>query len=97
MSRTRVRRHRVVCGLIGLSLAAAFSGPATSAFGTQDEPSRRDHRYVVQAGDTLWEIAEREAGATQDPRPLVDAIADANDVDTAQLIPGETLVVPDTA
>jgi nucleoid-associated protein YgaU len=53
------------------------------------------HRYVVKAGDTLWAIAEHQARG-DDPRPLVDAIAEANDLDAAGIVPGQTLIVPVT-
>lgn len=52
-----------------------------------------EHRYVVRPGDTLWSIAERlDPGS--DPRPLVDAIARANDVDPGSVLPGRSLVLP---
>ena len=49
----------------------------------------------MKAGDTLWAIAEHQARG-DDPRPLVDAIADANDLGSANIVPGQTLIVPVT-
>jgi len=48
---------------------------------------------VVRPGDTLWSIARRVAPG-QDPRGVVDAIADANGVEAGSLVPGQTLVLP---
>jgi nucleoid-associated protein YgaU len=50
-------------------------------------------RYVVQRGDTLWSIAVGRAPGV-DPRPVVQAIADANRVDAGSLVPGQVLVIP---
>ena len=48
---------------------------------------------MVRSGDTLWSIARRTSPST-DPRLVVDAIGDANDLDPAALVPGQQLVIP---
>jgi nucleoid-associated protein YgaU len=72
-------------GALGDSpLAVSGRRPASSA-------SSGTTRYVVEPGDSLWSIAEElEPGA--DPRPVVDALAEARG--DAPLIPGETIVWP---
>ena len=94
MSRTRVRRRRVVAGgllVVVLSVTApAVSGAMTG--GSAPGPAAGD-RYVVQRGDTLWSIAVGRAPGV-DPRPVVQAIADANRVDAGSLVPGQVLVIP---
>ena len=97
MNRTRVRRRRVGAALLGLGIVAGFAGTAASASGSPqgEEQLVARHRYVVKAGDTLWAIAEHQA-RRDDPRPLVDAIADANDLGSANIVPGQTLIVPVT-
>lgn len=67
-------------------LRQAVSGPAAPV------PVSRD-TYLVRAGDTLWAIAERLSPGA-DPRPLVDAIAEANDLDARRVEAGTTLVIP---
>ena len=97
MSRTRVRRRRLGAALLGLGIVAGFAGTGASASGPfqgEERPAAR-HRYVVRTGDTLWAIAEHRARG-DDPRPLVDAIAEANDLDGAGIVPGQTLIVPVT-
>jgi nucleoid-associated protein YgaU len=93
MSRTRIRRRRLVAGgllVVALSVTApAVSGAMTggSARGAAGD------RYVVRRGDTLWSIAVSRAPGS-DPRPVVQAIADANRVDAGSLVPGQVLVIP---
>ena len=97
MNRTRVRRRRVGAALLGLGIVAGFAGTAASASGPPQGEQQlvASHRYVVKAGDTLWAIAEHQARG-DDPRPLVDAIADANGLGSTTIVPGQTLIVPVT-
>jgi hypothetical protein len=94
MSRIRVRRRRLVAGgllVLFLSVSApAISGAMTG--GSAPEPAAGE-RYVVQQGDTLWSIAVGRAPGI-DPRPVVQAIADANRIDAGSLVPGQVLVIP---
>lgn len=48
--------------------------------------------YVVQPGDTLWEIAVRLNPPGHDVRVLVDRLADATK--TPSLQPGQRIVIP---
>ena len=95
MHRTRVRRKRLGAVLLGLGVVAGFAGTAASASGPSQATEQliAGDRYVVRAGDTLWGIAERRT-AGGDPRPLVDAIVEVNDVDAAGIVPGQTLILP---
>ena len=93
MSRTRVRRRRTALAVTAVLVGAAWAGPALRAL-TPDQPVRVAGRsYVVRQGDTLWSIARR-VSPNGDPRPLVDALAAANGLDGAGLVPGQSLVVP---
>jgi Tfp pilus assembly protein FimV len=56
-----------------------------------DRPAPRVH-YVVQPGDTLWSIARRMAPG-RDPRPVVDAMVEANHLHGG-LQAGQELSVP---
>jgi nucleoid-associated protein YgaU len=51
-------------------------------------------RYVVRAGDTLWEIARAQVGDAGDPRPLIDEIRDLSGLATSSLRVGQVLLVP---
>lgn len=48
--------------------------------------------YVVQPGDTLWEIALRTNSPGTDVRPFVDRLIDV--VGTSVLQPGQRIVLP---
>ena len=56
-----------------------------------DRPAPQVH-YVVQPGDTLWSIA-RQAAPDRDPRPVVDALVEANDLHGG-LQAGQELSIP---
>jgi nucleoid-associated protein YgaU len=90
----RVRAKRLVLGLALVAVGGAWAGPLARAVSGSSEPvSVSRSTYVVRPGDSLWVIAEHLSNGA-DPRPLVDAIADANHVDPATLVPGQTLLIP---
>jgi len=94
VTRTRVRRRRLALSLVVAAIGASWAVPAVKALGVGPEPVRVSSvSYVVREGDTLWSIAERVAPG-QDPRPVVDALTSANDVDPGTLVPGQALIVP---
>ncbi len=79
--------------LSGALLVGMWSGPVANAFDGSPPTARSVRTVVVRPGDTLWSIARRVAPG-QDPRGVVDAIADANGVEAGSLVPGQTLVLP---
>jgi hypothetical protein len=90
MRRTYVRRRIFAASAAALLL---WSVPAAArAIGPSAESSVAPRRYVVQQGDTLWEIAV-DAAPQQDPREVVDAIATANEI-RAGLVPGQEITLP---
>jgi Tfp pilus assembly protein FimV len=73
----------VVASLLVVPGLAKGDGP--------ERPAPRVH-YVVQPGDTLWSIA-RQVAPDRDPRPVVDALVEANDL-RGGLQAGQELSVP---
>ena len=65
---------------------------AANALG-DGSPAPRRALHVVRPGETLWSIAQDQAPG-DDPRPLSQAIEEANGVTAADLVPGLSLRVP---
>jgi LysM domain len=95
VDRTHVRRRgrtRLTVVLAVSLVGAAWAGPAIRALREPDQRPVGRATYVVQAGDTLWSIAERLSPG-EDPRPVIDALAAANEL-KGTLVPGQAILVP---
>ena len=87
----RRRRLAVVAIVVGLVLATISLGRHAGASRTPDAASGGAVSYVVQPGDTLWDIA-RDLAPGRDPRPVVAALeAEAGG---PLLQPGQRLDLP---
>jgi LysM repeat protein len=60
--------------------AGAASGPATGI-------------VVVQAGESLWQIAQ-EIAPQSDPRATITAIRELNGLGEQAVVPGQSIIVP---
>jgi LysM repeat protein len=97
------RRGRVLLlGVPALLLAAAllvaavFAGAALfnqAQASTSSKPGLEAEVVTVSEGDTLWSIASATDSGTE-VQVLITHIAELNDLDTAQLAPGQELYVP---
>lgn len=70
----------ILSGQVTADAGSQTAGPATSV-------------VVVQAGDSLWSIAQEVAPAA-DPRETIARIRDLNGMRSATVIPGQSVVVP---
>ena len=70
-----VAAGQAASALGGVPLAASGRGPSVTS-------------YVVEPGDTLWSVAELLAPGA-DPRPVVDALAEARG--STEVVLGETI------
>jgi hypothetical protein len=87
------RRRRLLAVGAALVLAALLLAAVSALRPAPDTFTGRPAAtvtYVVEAGDTVWSIAEDLAPGA-DPRPLVDAIAEANG--GVDLVVGQRLVL----
>ena len=99
---TVYRRRRIVAVLAVASAVAALVlavGGLLASFGggpltASERPGAPAAVYVVQPGDTFWEIARRLDPAG-DPRPLVARLVAAHG--SSVLVPGERLALPAAA
>jgi hypothetical protein len=88
------RRGRTLIRVLAIVLVVAvflLVAPGLARGVGPDRPAPRV-TYVVEPGDTLWSIARRVA-PERDPRPVVDALIEANDVGGG-LQAGQELSVP---
>jgi len=92
--RARVGRRRAL--VVVVAVALSMVAPAVARAVSDGHGQEGSATYVVQAGDTLWSIARRQAPG-EDPRAVVDAIARANGIDAGALVPGQELSLPDVA
>ena len=77
------RRRRLLWGTVtvvfalGMLLGSGPQGVATASKAGAPEAVR------IQAGQTLWDLAERYAPSSVDPRAYVDAVQGLNDLEGA--------------
>jgi nucleoid-associated protein YgaU len=84
----------LVClALVAVGLTAAARAQAASSGTSAGALDRRMTRVVVQPGQTLWSIAVKAAPA-DDPRAVMQRIADVNALRGTTLQPGQLLWVP---
>jgi Tfp pilus assembly protein FimV len=92
------RRGRVVLttlAAVPLVIAAAcFALNGGGAFASNGYgPAESFSHVTVSSGQSLWQIAERVAPSA-DPRDVVAAIVDLNQLQTSMLMPGQRLAIP---
>jgi len=80
---------RLLVLLLGLALVFLFLGRPAEA-----ESPVATTEYVVDAGDTLWNIARSNMSAPADIRSVVVEIQDLNGIDGGAIYPGQVILVP---
>jgi len=96
--RRQLRRRRLA-GLLRFAVflllifVAVWAGVRVAHAG-EDASVYTGHRYVIRAGDTLWDIAAHEYGPGADLRRAVWQIRQANDLGGATVQPGRQLTLP---
>lgn len=67
---------------------------AGSALGGSEAPGEPVRRHVVAEGETLWEIAREMVGPEGDPRPIIEEIRQANELEASLVFSGQVLRLP---
>ncbi|KQM60172.1 MULTISPECIES: LysM peptidoglycan-binding domain-containing protein [unclassified Agreia] len=96
------RRGRVVLAALAsipvvavVTAVALFGANSAVADGVASSGATQAFDYVtVQAGETLWGLAE-EIAPTADPRDVIADIVSLNQLPSAEVQPGQRLAVPD--
>lgn len=81
----------LVLSIAGISIVGIAPGGSAAGGGLVAE-GRAYSVVVVQAGDSLWSVAQR-AKPTEDPRVVIERIQELNGLSNALLQPGQTLRV----
>ena len=68
---------------------------AGSALGGSEPRREPVRRHVVAEGETLWEIARELVGPEGDPRPMIEEIRQANELEASMVFSGQVLRLPD--
>ena len=90
--RAQVRRRRLALGVVALSIIGlTVAGGGVGGDASAGRHAR--HSVVVQPGQTLWDIAERNAPTGVDPRAYVDALEERNGLEGV-VTPGTRLELP---
>lgn len=87
-------RGRVVVWGLALLLAAGAGGAAVSAHADGPRSAMEVERVVVAPGQTLWGIASEVAAPGEDVRDVVLRLQRLNELPSAGLTAGQTLVAP---
>lgn len=94
---TPIGRAVVVVTLVALAFALLSVAQLATRAGAADpfDPgsSVATYDWVVQPGDTLWEIA-RTVEPGSDPRDTVARLVELNDLPSSSVVAGQTLLIP---
>jgi nucleoid-associated protein YgaU len=88
----RAKRLAVVLAMAVCVALGSWLGPLLDG-GAGDLQLAGGSSVVVEAGDTVWSIATSLEG-DGDVRALVDEIQRLNDLEGAELVPGQVLRLP---
>ena len=92
-TKIKVMRRRVLVATLFALLI--LGGIVPRLFASDSKVPVQVGVHVVSAGDTLWSLASRYA-PSEDPRTYVHEIQLLNDLEQAQVFPGQRLTLPPT-
>lgn len=79
--------------LLVTALIMAIGYFSTNASASSEVSKAHFHYLTVNAGQTLWGLAETHAKG-QDPREWIASVVDLNNLTTNELQPGQRLALP---
>lgn len=90
--KTAKMRARRWTAIVIVAAAALIFAP--QAFAHDDAGPAASDTYVVGEGETLWSIAQSITPASGDVRDTIDTVKSMNMLDSANIRPGDQLLVP---
>jgi Tfp pilus assembly protein FimV len=90
---TRRGRLVVLFLLITLLLVGFSLGRVSSSATTHNPPRAERRTVIVEPGQTLWSIA-RDLAPHADPREVVGALRDLNNLGNEPIVVGQQIVLP---
>jgi len=90
--KTAKMRARRWTAVVVVAVVALVVAPQAFAQG-ESMPSASD-TYVVADGETLWSIAEAITPSSRDVRDTIEIVKSMNLLDSANIRPGDQLLVP---
>ena len=88
-AKMRARRWTAVVVVAVVALVVA-----PQAFAQSDSAPSASDTYVVADGETLWSIAQSITPSSRDVRDTVETVKSMNLLDSANIRPGDQLLVP---
>ncbi|MDD2484619.1 MAG: LysM peptidoglycan-binding domain-containing protein [Eubacteriales bacterium] len=74
-----------------LATGTSFAVDTETAQGLSEAPYAE---VLVEAGDTLWNLAKQYGPEQNDPRDVVDTICELNQITPEDLQAGQTILIP---
>jgi hypothetical protein len=87
------RRFVQRVGILAVAAVAVTGFITGQAAGANSSAAATSEHYSVHQGDTLWSIAGAMA-PNQDPRDYVAELVSLNQLQSAGLVPGQDLILP---
>ena len=87
------RRFVQRVGILVVAAVAVTGFITGQAAGANGSAAATSEHYSVHQGDTLWSIADSMA-PHQDPRDYVAELVSLNQLQSAGLVPGQDLILP---
>ncbi|QAY66050.1 LysM peptidoglycan-binding domain-containing protein [Paenibacillus protaetiae] len=95
---TFVRRHLIKIAVTVIVAAVLFSSfllmATSAATETPEQATAGETVVLVSSGDTLWDIANEYVNGQEDVRRLIFDIEKRNNLDSALIHPGQTIIIP---
>lgn len=94
VSATRIKGLTRLALLLVAVVAATLFFMSPSAQASNTSGSANFSYVTVSAGDTLWSIAKKNVPAGSDARDYMYELATLNNLETADLTPGQRIALP---